>query len=539
MERLYYYLRFGAFISSAVNHLYPRAAACQNGGEGGEANLRRVLEKAGSNDKGGKGAEMVGSLIRLVAAVERKEEQEAVTGACQVSLGHLHHLLGDDAEEGLDGPWLALVISTMVSLQARMKGDEVGDYRRALCQAWLLALLSHIAQRVVGLVGRAIWGEGWQPKAPHLPALLDPLPEVGEEKVDGKKKRNRLEELLRRRRRRSGSSDDEEGSAEDDLDCDQEEEEVEDDDDDDDDIYQSDSEEELSDRSDLLNNSDSDSELDVVIEEEEVVTAPEPTVVDVAYAAEATGLIPALRLLLAWLSAPLADGVLAQTGPGSDQLWSNLAAMCTTLTSWEVKDHGGALPEDWLLRGLAGSEENWGKEVGTSIRPIVRLARLTRSRTWLCGHSDSKIAWSTEHKMAYLRQQEEEKQELVNKKEKMKHMAELWLRQEVRELEEEAVADNLTLVIVDGPALAQVTWQITVKKVVPKMSTIMDGRGQIKRCGCSLNRDSLNIRFLTQGLPIVRRAASVGRCNLVIPAVAVHQLDFLKRSEKGARDAIR
>ena len=416
-----------------------------------------MLEKAESEGREGKGAEMVGSLIRLVAAVERKEEQEAVTSACQVSLGHLHHLLGDDVVEGLDGPWLALVISTMVALQARLKGDEVGDYRRALCQAWLLALLSHIAQRVVGLVGRATWGEGWQPKAPHLPALVDPLPEVAEEKVDGKKKRNRLEELLRRRRRRSGSSDDEEGSEEDDLDCDRDEEEVEDEDDDDDDIYQSDSEEELSDRSDLLNNSDSDSELDVVVEEDdEVAVAPEPTVKDVADAAEATGLIPALRLLLAWLSAPLADGVLAQTGPGSDQLWSNLAAMCTTLTSWEVKDHGGALPEDWLLRGLAGGEEDWSKEVGMSNRPMVRLARLARARTWLCDHPASKIAWSTEHKMAYLRQQEEEKQELVNKKEKMKHMAELWLRQEVRELEEEAVADNLALVIVDGPALAQV-----------------------------------------------------------------------------------
>ena len=399
---------------------------------------------------------MVTSLIRLVAAVERKEEQESVTSACQVSLGHLHYLLGDEVEGGLDGPWLALVISTMVALQARMKGDEVGDYRRALCQAWLLALLSHIAQRVVGLVGKATWGEGWQPKAPHLPVLVDPSPEV---QVDGKKKRNRLEELLRRRRRRSGSSDDEEGSEEDDLNCDQDREEEEEEEEEDD-IYQSDSDEELSDRSDFLNNSDSDSELDVVIEEEEVIAAPEPTVNDIANAAEATGLIPALRLLLAWLSAPLADGVLAQTGPGSDQLWSNLAAMCTTLTSWEVKDHGGALPEDWLLRGLAGAEEEWGKEVGMSIRPMVRLARLARSRTWLCDHPDSKIAWSNEHKMAYLRQQEEEKQELVNKKEKMKHMAELWLRQEVRELEEEAVADNLSLVIVDGPALAQVCKKI-------------------------------------------------------------------------------
>ena len=87
---------------------------------------------------------------------------------------------------------------------------------------------------------------------------------------------------------------------------------------------------------------------------------------------------------------------------------------------------------------------------------MVRLARLAEARTWLCSHSDSKIAWSEEHKMAYLRQQEEEKQELVNKKEKMKHMAELWLRQEVKELEEEVVTDNLALIVVDGAALAQV-----------------------------------------------------------------------------------
>ena len=85
---------------------------------------------------------MVASLQRLVAAVEKKEEQEAVTGACQDSLAHLHYLLGDEVEEQLEGPWLALVIATMVTLQSRVKSDEAGDYRRALCQAWLLALLS-------------------------------------------------------------------------------------------------------------------------------------------------------------------------------------------------------------------------------------------------------------------------------------------------------------------------------------------------------------------------------------------------------------
>ena len=129
---------------------------------------------------------------------------------------------------------------------------------------------------------------------------------------------------------------------------------------------------------------------------------------------------------------------------------------------------------------------------------MARLESLARARDWLCGHGDSKISWSSEQGMAYLRREEEEKQEKETKKEKMKHMAELWLRQEVQDLELEAVQETAcaSVVIVDGAALSQ-------------------------------------------GFAVIRRAASLGRCSFVVPAVTVQQLDFLKRSERGAREAIR
>jgi hypothetical protein len=137
---------------------------------------------------------------------------------------------------------------------------------------------------------------------------------------------------------------------------------------------------------------------------------------------------------------------------------------------------------------------DWSREVPPGAQGAVRLARLAQARDWLCSHPDSKIAWSEQHGVAYLRKEEDEKQERESKKEKMKHMAELWLRQEVRQLEEEAV--QVALVVPDGPALAH-------------------------------------------GLATFRRAVSSGRASLLVPAVAVQQLDFLKRTERGAREAIR
>ena len=428
---------------------------------------------------------MVAGLAALVARVEGKAGQEAVTAACQTSLGHLHHLLGE--EGGLGEGWLALVVAVVVTLVARLRGEEAGEHRRALCQAWLLALLSHLAQRAVAGVGARLWGAAWSP----------PLPALQETKVEEeqpKKRRNKLEELLRRRRRSGSGSEGEVGSGEESG----EEGEGE--------IYHSDeSEDELSSRGDLLEGS-SDSELDVVVEEEEEGRVSEEELVE---AAEDTGLLPGLLLCLAWLADGLAEGVLAQTGPGSDQLWTNLAALCSVLGAGaaagrvvasarveRARGDRGALPEDWLLRGLVEGEVEWGEEVRARQRGAVRVSRLEGARRWLCAHTDSKIAWSEAQGLAYLRQEEQEKQERESKKEKMKHMAELWLRQEVRQLEEEVEEGSRAVVVVDGSVLAQ-------------------------------------------GLAVVRRAVGQRRGTVVVPAVAVQQLDFLKKRERGAREAIR
>ena len=94
---------------------------------------------------------MVAGLMALVAMVEGKEGPEAVTAACQTSLGHLYRLL--EEEGGLGEGWLALVVAVVVTLVARLRGEEKGEYRKALCQVWLLALLSHLAQRAVAAVG--------------------------------------------------------------------------------------------------------------------------------------------------------------------------------------------------------------------------------------------------------------------------------------------------------------------------------------------------------------------------------------------------
>ena len=110
----------------------------------------------------------------------------------------------------------------------------------------------------------------------------------------------------------------------------------------------------------------------------------------------------------------------------------------------------GPLWEDWLLAGVVDqSGVRWEREARPTVQTVLRLDRLAASGRWLCGHQDSKIAWSQDQGMAYLRKEEDEKQERENKKEKMKHMAELWLRQEVKELEQEADQDS-GLVVVDG-----------------------------------------------------------------------------------------
>ena len=81
----------------------------------------------------------------------------------------------------------------------------------------------------------------------------------------------------------------------------------------------------------MLDNS-SDEELDVVIEtDEESIMLP--SLSELVKAVDNTQLLPTIRLCLAWLKDK--PDVLGQTGPGSEQLWHNLARLFTLLALQE------------------------------------------------------------------------------------------------------------------------------------------------------------------------------------------------------------
>jgi len=301
----------------------------------------------------------------------------------------------------------------------------------------------------------------------------------------GKKRKNKLEDLLRRRRApQSGSEgdDSDESSS--------------------DEIFESDTDDEdLSDT--CLLDSSSDDEMDVVIEMVEEATQL-PTLLDLVNEADKTQMLPAIRLCLSWLKEK--PEVLGQTGPGSEQLWHNLARMFTLLAMQEkenvivttqevskiITELGGSevLWEDSLLTGVLQTP-SWERKLGRKEEKIMRLLKIQEVRDWVCGHVDSKISWCGQSSQAYVRKEETG----MDKKNVMKHMAELWLREEVKELEKEAGKEG-GYVVVDGQALSS-------------------------------------------NLQMVKRTLGLKKFTVIVPAVAVQQLDGLKKSEKGARDAIR
>eukprot|EP00090_Calanus_glacialis_P017086 TRINITY_DN26699_c0_g1_i1.p1 TRINITY_DN26699_c0_g1~~TRINITY_DN26699_c0_g1_i1.p1 ORF type:complete len:831 (-),score=407.19 TRINITY_DN26699_c0_g1_i1:535-3027(-) len=475
-------------------YYYMRCVTSKGGFEGGEANLKRLLDKRVAvfeeATEGEEGKNMVISLLQLVNVVVGEEQQEVVTLSCQQSLAHLNQLL--DQPEQLSGPWLALTVSVVVMLLNKIsKGDKANTVSVGLCQAWLLALLSHLALRVVGVVGREVWGEEFE-----LPPLdLDEDTEIDKVETEtireieqGKKRKNKLEELLRRRRAPQSGS------------------EGEDSDESSDEIFESDTEDEEDLSDTCMLDSSSDEELDVVIEgDEESIMLP--SLSELVKAVDNTQLLPTIRLCLAWLKDK--PDVLGQTGPGSEQLWHNLARLFTLLALQEkesitaseevtqvIREVTVELPlwEDWLLRGVFPDVDDkivWEGKLEKREQGVARLVRIGEVRDWLCAHQDSKIAWSEGRGQAYVKREEQG----VGKKNVMKHMAELWLRQEVKELEKEAGKEG-GMVVVDGQALST-------------------------------------------NLQMVKRTLGLKKFTVIVPAVAVQQLDGLKKTEKGARDAIR
>ena len=456
-------------------YFYLKCVNCKHGAENGQVNLKRLLDKG--VEAGGIGADLVGGLVQLVRAVTGGETQEKMTVSCQQSLACLHTcLLSTNLD--LSPAWLSLTVSTVILL--------VQHKPEPLCQAWLLAILSHLA----GKLSQDILAE-----YPELEMKEPETNDVEEKEIKNevnKKRKNKLEDLLRRRRAGQSGSEGEDSEESSDETFESEDESDEEDDNSDDFYLEASSEEEDDD--------------DVVVEEKVEI----PSQSDLVVVSNRGELLKTIVLCQSWLQAH--PQILSQTGSGSDQLWENLATLFNTLcltpregltecdeltlllTTQQEALAETPLPEDWLLRGLFSEAEakfDWNSQFGDRKEEEVgRVRRVADFRQWLCGKEESKIVWDEESQMTRFRKDIVE----TDKKNVMKHMAELWLRQEVNNLENAEREGGI--LVVDCPALVS-------------------------------------------NLPMVKRTLSLKSVTVVVPAVVVHQLDGLKKSERGAREAIR
>ena len=429
---------------------------------------------------GSDGRNLVSGLLQLVKIVFNGEGQESVTAGCRHSLAYLHACLVDSPKD-LSGPWLSLSVSVIILL-VQHKAEPV-------CHAWMMAILSHLAGKIVNNILNKF--PELEVKEIEEEVIEDPK----EAKEDVKRRKNKLESMMRRRRAGSEEENSEESSDET-IESDEDLEDEEDDEADE-------SEEDFM----VESSSDEDDDDDDVVVEDK----PAPTQTEVVDAANEGNFLPALILCQTWLTQH--PHLLAQTGQGSEQMWQNMANLFNILyleprdaltASTEVSvviedvranDKKPPLPEDWLIRGHNSEADDktlWNTVIENKAKEnIMRVLRVDDFKNWLSKHPDSKITWDSSRKMTRFKKAVEE----TDKNNVMKHMAELWLRQEVKELEKESNNDG-GLAVVDSHALVT-------------------------------------------GLNIIRRILSLKRFTLIIPSVAVRELDMLKKTERGAREAIR
>jgi len=514
-----------ATLAGSKNHgldqvyYYLRAVTSQVGFEGSEANLRRVLEKnVGRYSEVGKcqADEMtVVSLIQLVKVLVGEAGQEEVTVVCQQVLGGMYQLL--QAGTALD--WLDKSIVVVLMVLQKMGSGNKAAVRVALCHAYLLALFSNIAGVIQQRVNRTVYGPDYEEDNVEEPVVVE---EKEHKEADIKKKRRGkgLAALLRRRRApNSGSSG---------PDSDQSDDEIfySDEEDADDDSLASDSL--------PLSDSDVDSDEDDVI----VESVKLPKVCDVVKAAVATNLLPSLNLFCYWLTH--FPTVLQQAGPGSTQLWTNLAKLFNCLEMREIPgkleksdvvsclvEQGiscSPLQEDWLIRGLdavAGHQDkktektdqgmilgqehdkmDWSSPGPASNMEdgVQRLMRLAQWRNWLCQQKGVGLTWNENKGRATVGVNKSvvngSTSGSVEKKSVMKHMAELWLREEVQQLQQQVRPSSTSYIVLD--------------------------------CSC-----------LARNLHMVKRVVNSHKFSVIVPAAVVQELDGIKKTGRGAREAIR
>ena len=139
--------------------------------------------------------------------VVEEASQEDVTLVCQHSLSGLHQVL-QEVDGKLEEAWLAKVVAVVIMLIQKIGGNNKAAVRRSLCQAYMLALFSHLAGMFTTVVNKAVYGvEFVEETVEEEQEIVEEKKEVKKDEAS-KKKRKGLTALLRRRRApNSGSSE--------------------------------------------------------------------------------------------------------------------------------------------------------------------------------------------------------------------------------------------------------------------------------------------------------------------------------------------
>ena len=354
VKRLYYYLRHEGLRSlyrdeSNLKDYFDRCVTSKEGFEGGEANMNRLFDKCGSLSECSSLETSLVHLCRLVLGSPAPGVEE-VTLACQHSLARVLHSLEEDPSP----EWVCMVVTCLKLLLHRLRTSSSPSLSLvSLLQAWLLALTSHMAHSLVARLGPKVWGQEWQlPEVTKLEVKEEQQQlEVAEEV---KKRKSKLDDFLRRRRApNSGSEGEDSGESSDE-------------------IFESDTDEEDLTENCLADSSDSDRELDVVIEEDSSSSGSQaqlPPGSVLVSAAESSGLLAPLRLARLFT-------VLDLSAP--DRLLLPAPAM-------EPSHSCVPLWEDWLLRGLPlqGLQElSWASPTPSSgLDPALLSLSLTMPPT--------------------------------------------------------------------------------------------------------------------------------------------------------------
>ena len=375
----------------------------------------------------------------------------------------------------------------------------------SMLNAYVLALFSHFVTKLLGDVYFCINGpESMAQFFEDEPKILENGDDMEEKTEAPKAAKKRVKDFFRRRRRRSTSDSSSSESSDESASSD------------------SDSSSER-DSSDSSSDNSEDDDDDVIVED----TTDIVTTLEIVKLVGGHHLIQAIRLCSLWLME--SQDILKESGDTSAILWVRLSKIFNAISldnpaletspSVEEARRGLAedvlqipLQEDFLLKGtslavLRQEAIRWSEsgEISIEQKGVIRILQLQELGQWLCKIPHSRIG--VKETKFFVKPKEEALKSEASKLEKttehrreiMENMAQLWLEQEVRDLE----------------------------------GKHSDGFGH---CSPYIVVDHW---ALTRDVNLLKDVVSTKQFVVIVPAATVQELDRMKRNETGARNAIR